>query len=153
MVSRRATMRVSLRGRLLLRFERALALIGVVGGDGPDVGVVVAVGIGRAAIAGEGDGAAVGRPCGRLIVVIAAGDLGLLLVGEGERVKVSATAVEVADFVFFEMETVDHPGMRLGFGVFVFRELEFVDGGILQNEDEAPAIGRPGEGIDVLNGV
>jgi len=51
-------------------------IVGVVGGDDPDVSVVGAVGVRLRAIAGEGDEMAVGGTGGVGIIVIAAGDLG-----------------------------------------------------------------------------
>ena len=51
------------------------AFVGVVGGDDPDVRIVGGVGVGRGAIAGEGEGLAVGRPGGLGVVEVAGGDL------------------------------------------------------------------------------
>jgi len=95
------------------------ALVGVVGGDDPDVGVVGAVRVGLGAITGEGDEMAVGGP-GRVgIVVIAAGDLGQVFGGEIEDVDMGAATVKVADFVVLELQAVDDPGL-FGFRFLVF---------------------------------
>ena len=95
------------------------AFVGVGGKDGPDVGVVGGVRVGRGAVAGEGEKFAVRGPGGLGVVEIAAGDLGEGFLGKIEDVEVGAAAVEVADFVEFELETVDDPGL-FGFGLFVF---------------------------------
>ena len=63
--------RAGIRGDL----RQVRALVGVFGVNDPDVGVEVAVGIGRGAVAGEGQRFAVGRPGGFAVVEIAGSDL------------------------------------------------------------------------------
>src|SRR5258708_16009703 len=55
------------------------AFVGVVSRDDPDVRVVVAVGVGRAAVAGEGERLAVRGPDGVAVIEIAGGYLGGLI--------------------------------------------------------------------------
>ncbi len=109
------------------------ALVGVVGGDDPDVGVVIAIGIGSAAVAGEGQRFSVGGPSGLVVIEITGGDLSHLLGGDIENEEVIAAVIEVADGVLFKLETVDDERWRSfrfgrrglvlvlrGFGVFGF---------------------------------
>src|SRR5262249_33065869 len=127
------------------------AFVGVVGGDGPDVLIIGSVRVGLRTVAGKRDDFAVGRPGGFFVVGIARRDLAGRFVGQSEGIGVGAAAVEIADLVPFELQTVDHPGLlRFGFlpfvrivsalvliFVFVFGGFEFFVGGVAQEECEA----------------
>ena len=148
------------------------AFVGVVCVHDPDVGVVVGVGIGKGAIAGEGQVFAVGRPCGGNVVEITAGDLRERFGGQVEEVEVGAAAVEIAVDVFLELQAIDDPGF-VGFflfdlavfvvsitffvvGIFfgfVAHGFQFFGRGITKDEGDAAAVGRPKEVFDVLGGV
>src|SRR6267143_1727141 len=122
-------------------------------------GVVDGFGVG---LAGEGDPFAVGGP-GRIFVVEVAGSgLRELLRRDVNDVEVRAAAVEVADGVLLELKTVDDEGW---WGFWLCRGLFFVffrgslagygiSGlGILEDEDEAGAVGRPFEIVDALGDI
>jgi len=61
---------------------------------------------------------AVRGPGGFGVVEIARGDLRCGFFGDVEDVEMGAAAVEVADFVGFELQAVDDPGL-FGFGLLV----------------------------------
>src|SRR5262249_24869715 len=95
------------------------ALVLIVGGDHPYVGVVGAIGIRRGAVAREGDARAIRRPGRFIIIKIAGGDLRRRFRRDVENVKMPATPVEIADGVALELHTVHDPGLlRLGLLVF-----------------------------------
>src|SRR6266436_5299111 len=77
-----------------------------------------------------------------------------------------AAAVEVTDFVFLELQAVNHPGfLSLGLLflfsarllililVLVLRGFEFLGRGIAENQNEATTVRGPGEVIHVLRSV
>lgn len=76
-----------------------------------------------------------------------------------------AAAVEIADFVDFKLETVNHPRL-FGFGLLVIVggvvvdlgglglvSVEFLGRWIFEDKHETAIVGRPGEIVDILNGV
>src|SRR5882724_13501973 len=146
--------------------HQVCALVGVVCGNRPDVGVVVAVGI-RCAVAGEGELPAVGRPNRSRIIVVAASYLREALAGHIEEVAVGAATVKIANFVDFELQAVDHPRL-LGLVFFFLRGFvvalfvlvlifvpvpggfEFFGRGVAQDQAQAFAVGRPFEAVDIL---
>ena len=139
------------------------ALVGAIGGDHEDVGVVVAVWIGAGAFAAEGEDLAVGRP-GRVQVIEVAGrDLRQRFAAEVEDVQMGTEPLQVSDLIFLEYVAVHHPGtLRFGFlflgclalALFLgslFGCLQVFRGRILQHQDDALAVRRPGKIFDVLN--
>jgi len=141
------------------------ALVRIIGGHDPDVCVVGAVGIRSGAVAAECQKLAVRRPGGLFVIEVAGGDLGQNLAGKIEGVEMGAAALKIADFIDLELVAVDNP-RALGFCLFVFgvvvlafgfgfrfRLLQFLRGRVLQHEDEAFAVGRPGKLFDVLDGI
>jgi len=76
---------------------------------------------------------------------------------------VGTAAVEVADFVEFELRAIDDVGLGSLFlclgGGFAFFVLGFFGGflllgaGVAKNQDDETAIGRPSKVVDVLRGV
>ena len=122
----------------------------VVGGDDPDVAVVVGVGF-FAAVADEGDQSAVWAPRGVRIVVVAGGDLRRFRLPAGINilhVEMGAAAVEVAGVVALELQAVDDPGAVFVPGVFLFRLCGLFR--VADDENEPAAVGRPGVVIDAL---
>ena len=95
------------------------AFVGVIGGDRPDVRVVRGVRIRSGAVAGKCQLLPVRRPGQFLVIVIAGSDLRQIAFGKIKNVQVSAAAVEVTDFVLFELAAIDDPG-PLGLGLFWF---------------------------------
>src|SRR5271168_2309083 len=146
-------------------FCQVRAFVGVVRGNDPDVAVVIGVGIGRGAVAGEGDLLAVRRPRGFGVVEIAAGDLFQRFCREIKDVDVGTAAVQVTVNVFLKLQTVDDPRL-VGFFlfiaivvgvvvifIFVFCFIEFFAGGIAKDERHAMAVGGPQEIVHVLRGI
>src|SRR5260370_25236162 len=102
------------------------ALVGIVSRNDPGVGVVGEVGIGSGTVAGERQQLAIGIPRGLGVVVVASSDLGRGLAGKVEGIEMGAAAVEVTDFVFLELQAVNHPGfLSLGL-LFLFSARLFV---------------------------
>ena len=95
-------------GRQLPRRPRAARRVG---GDHPDVGVVVRVGVG-AAVGDERDGVPVGTPRRVGLVVGAGGDLGERAARHREHVEVRAQSVEIPGPVPLELQPRDHLGSR-----------------------------------------
>ncbi len=123
-----------------------------VGRDHPDVGVVVAVGVGGT-VAREGDAATVGRPGGLAVVVVPRGDLGHGPGRDVEHVEVGAVPVEVADVVELELAAVDHPRRRVLRLLLAALDCQLLGGGVLQHQHHALAVRRPLVVAHPLRGV
>ncbi len=93
------------------------ALVGIVGGHHPDVGIVCSVRIWLRAVAGEGKRLTVGRPRRLRIIVVTRGYLPLRLSRRIEYIEMGAVAINVAYVVVLKLQPVDHPG-RLRLGLF-----------------------------------
>ena len=71
-------------------------------------------------------------------------------------------AIKIADFILFELETVNDPGpLRLGFFLFLglgaltplFGGFQFFRAWITKNQDEAAAVRGPRKVLDILGSV
>src|SRR6516225_5290397 len=92
------------------------SLVGVIGGDPPNVGIVGAVGIRGGAIALKGQRLSVRRPGRCRVIEVAGGYLALRFCRDREDIEVGTAAFNVADVVGLELEAVEHPRwLRLGF--------------------------------------
>jgi hypothetical protein len=107
----RAPRRCSIRAAVGRDLQERLSEVGVVGGDDPDVGVVVGIGVGGS-VADEGNPLAARRPDGLGVVEVSRCDLGELLGLDIEHVQMSAPPVEIPGVVLFELAAVHHPGGR-----------------------------------------
>jgi hypothetical protein len=137
------------------------SFVGVVGGNGPDIRVEIAVRVGLAAIASEGQRLPVWRP-GRIAVLKVSGsDLSRGFGGNVENVEMGASAVEIANRVALELQTVDDVGRRrLEFGwhasgrlLLVFCGFKILGLGVAEKQYETGAVGRPLKVIHTLSGV
>src|SRR6266436_2672903 len=135
--------------------------VGGIGSDDPDVRVVSGVGIGSGAVAGKGEGFAVGRPGGLGIVEVAGRDLRGFFRGDVEDIEMGTAAVQIADSVALELKTVDDErrrSFRLGSGgglvfVLLFGGFQVLGLGITKDQNQTSAVRGPFKVVNALGTV
>ena len=136
------------------------ALIGVVGGNHPNVRFIISVGI-RRTIARERKRLAIRRPRRFVVIKIARSDLRRGFCRDVEDIKMRAATVQVTNRIALKLKAVNHEGRRsLGLRrrgwrrlFLVFGSFEILRLGIAEHQHQPRAVGRPFEIVHTLRNV